>query len=148
MCATCPTDQEKHVLSVIQSITVFQSTPILSAAVPWGLDHEETVFQSYAGDIHSLHRGASIQLFGKPHICRVPLATAEVRCFVYRFGDPYESRRTNKILLSEFLAALERPAQAEKPALRHLKRITTQGESQKLGTHVLTIFPLRSNKKL
>ena len=43
--------------------------------------------------------------------CRVQLATAEVRCFVYRFGDPYESRRRNKILLSEFLAALERPAQ-------------------------------------
>ena len=38
------TDQEKTVLSVIKSITVFQSTPILSAAAPWGRDHKGTVF--------------------------------------------------------------------------------------------------------
>ena len=59
--------------------------------------------------------------------CRVQLATAEVRCFVYRFGDPYESRRRNKILLREFIAALERSAQVWKT--RH-KTLETYNHSR------------------
>ena len=70
-----------------------------------------------------------IQLIAKPHICRIQFAvfnSTRRKCcfgFLYRFGDSYECRRTNKIL-RKFLASLKgQHTRWQKTAIKHCRNV-------------------------
>ena len=70
---------------------------------------------------------------------------------VYRFGDLYECRRTNEILLRKFLAALERPAQMTNARHKTLETWPLEAKAKNLAPafspfSLHEVFDLHSSK--